>query len=58
MSCFATMLPSCRPGIPVRERQVIAVAGTNDLAEITQQRLIEISDEDAARKEDSVGDWG
>jgi hypothetical protein len=34
------------------------VAGTYDLAWITQRGLIQNSDEDAARAEDSVGDWG
>ena len=31
------------------------LTGTNDLVEITQRRLIQISDEDAARVDDSIG---
>jgi DNA-binding NarL/FixJ family response regulator len=34
------------------------MAGTNELAQITQRRLIEISDEDAAHADNYVGYWG
>ncbi len=56
------MLPTLGVAPPLTEwgakGWVLAVSGTNDLDEITQQRLIEISDEHAVRTGDSVEDWG
>jgi len=39
-----------------RERRGFVGAGTDDPDEITQRRLIEIPDEDAARRRDAVPD--